>query len=259
MFYNINRLSDNRLTEPINSSESEVEDHNKTRNKIANSACWKRNVNKKKRMFGEEYVGFKKVEGKYIQDYFKAKRQLKPICNSKFCINSKTMYCTKIKKESRQELFDRFWKNMSWMSKKVYILSLIEKQNTKRATKEQSRRGFTNYYYLNVDNQRRRVCKTTFLNTFDIKDWTIRYWQQNIKSNPSTIPIQEQNTDVSSKIKSIEQFLDTLPKLPSHYCRKSSNKQYLEPIFRSKCELYRLYQKYSNDSQPASRTFFDTI
>lgn len=28
----------------------------------------------------------------------------------------------------------------------------------------------------------------------------------------------------------MEHFLDNLPKLPSHYCRKSSKKVYLEPI-----------------------------
>lgn len=49
-----------------------------------------------------------------------------------------------------------------------------------------------------------------------------------------------------------------LPKLPSHYTRKDSNKLYLEPIWESKSALYREYQRYSvkNEKPCASLALF---
>ena len=38
-----------------------------------------------------------------------------------------------------------------------------------------------------------------------------------------------------------EQFLDLLPELPSHYCRKTTQKRYLEQMIQSMADLYRLY------------------
>ena len=38
-----------------------------------------------------------------------------------------------------------------------------------------------------------------------------------------------------------EQFLDLFPKLPSHYCRKKTQKLYLEQTIQSMIDLYRLY------------------
>ena len=41
----------------------------------------------------------------------------------------------------------------------------------------------------------------------------------------------------------LRQFLLDLPKMPSRYCRQSSSKLYLEPIFQSFQEVFKLYQK----------------
>ena len=41
--------------------------------------------------------------------------------------------------------------------------------------------------------------------------------------------------------KSLRILLDKLPKVPSHYCRSSSSKMYLEPIVTSMAQLHQLY------------------
>lgn len=59
----------------------------------------------------------------------------------------------------------------------------------------------------------------------------------------------------------VKKYLTALPKLPSHYCRQSTSKLYLEPIIQSKSQLYRLYVDYSvlrNDSV-ASRRLFESV
>lgn len=39
----------------------------------------------------------------------------------------------------------------------------------------------------------------------------------------------------------LESFLNSIPNVESHYCRSSSKKRYLEPIWKSKTQLYRFY------------------
>ncbi|ESO96050.1 hypothetical protein LOTGIDRAFT_160035 [Lottia gigantea] len=48
----------------------------------------------------------------------------------------------------------------------------------------------------------------------------------------------------NAKVLSAKEFLNELPKLQSHYCRASSKKSYLEPIFTNFAELYRVYKDY---------------
>lgn len=44
-------------------------------------------------------------------------------------------------------------------------------------------------------------------------------------------------------------FIDSIPKLPSHYCRADSKKLYLEENFKNKTELYDLYEKHCEEQQ----------
>ena len=75
-----------------------------------------------------------------------------------------------------------------------------------------------------------------------------------------------QNTDAqqpkpqgsSSNRVMIREFLKTLPTMPSHYCRKSSSKNYIEPMFNSKAEVHQEYKKWCTGKliTPSSRQVF---
>ncbi|KAK3757497.1 hypothetical protein RRG08_050380 [Elysia crispata] len=56
----------------------------------------------------------------------------------------------------------------------------------------------------------------------------------------------------------VKEFLDRLPKMPSHYCRKDSNKMYLKSLFQSFADIYREYLKVcdSEGKPKMSRTVF---
>ncbi len=60
---------------------------------------------------------------------------------------------------------------------------------------------------------------------------------------------------IKEATKSANEFLDLLPKLPSHYARASTTKLYLEPIINSKKHLYELYKSHCqlNEKKCASR------
>lgn len=82
-----------------------------------------------------------------------------------------------------------------------------------------------------------QVCKKMFLLTLDLKEWSVRNWVSNTSSGSGiTIsPNHQKNIPKvgrkTNKNKRMIHFFDNLPKLPSHYCRSTSNKLYLESFF----------------------------
>lgn len=79
--------------------------------------------NKRQRMMGKEYIGFKKEGTKFVQNDSKSARIMIPICLSKKCFSGKAMYCSKLTEDARSEIFDEYWK-MTWQGKKsVYIFN----------------------------------------------------------------------------------------------------------------------------------------
>ncbi|KAJ4430834.1 hypothetical protein ANN_19425 [Periplaneta americana] len=72
---------------------------------------------------------------------------------------------------------------------------------------------------------------------------------------------KEVRKDGNSLMKNnVSKFLDKIPKLPSHYCRSSISKLYLEPHFSSFSELYRVFKEecnsYNNIQPVAGRDLF---
>lgn len=47
-------------------------------------------------------------------------------------------------------------------------------------------------------------------------------------------------------------WLDMIPKVPSHYCRKSTNRLYIESTFKSKSHMYRVYQDWCKENNQSS-------
>lgn len=54
---------------------------------------------------------------------------------------------------------------------------------------------------------------------------------------------------ISEKKKIIVEWFEKLPKVPAHYCRASSSKLYLEPLWQTKKELYDTYKEYCNENR----------
>lgn len=104
-----------------------------------------------------------------------------------------------------------------------------------------------------------------FLNTFDLKEWMVRHWvnetaNNKLKdSNDIAMPSKARLPAVLKKgLEVLETFLDNLPKLESHYCRSSSKRLYLEPLFQTKTDVYRLYKDYcdTNSAKELSLVHF---
>lgn len=130
-------------------------------------------------------------------------------------------------------------------------------------------------------------CKKMFLNTFCLGEKSVHSWLkkspldkafnqninehincidelENINENlldmndtpplPNTLPLAQKKAGVC-------QFLDSLPKMESHYCRARTSKSYLEPVWESKTQLYNEYKRIclEKKDEPASRVLFTKI
>lgn len=217
---------------------------------------WYRNKIKKLRLTGKEYKGYQRNKnGKITQGISRPARKLAEACKSVSCEKSKQRFCKLFYEETRLLIFNKFWNNMgSWEEKKGYVLGNVEYVEKKRqSTQGPSRRKGTYLYYLRAkENERKRVCKKMFLGTLGLKEDMVHDWLANTEHGlkiRSAEEVQSLKTrsDRTLKIEKrnyLRQWFEILPKISSHYCRKDTNKLYLEQLFQSKVDLYRVYQDY---------------
>ncbi|GFN74480.1 hypothetical protein PoB_000098600 [Plakobranchus ocellatus] len=132
--------------------------------------------------------------------------------------------------------------SMSWLQKEVLVKSLVHKCDVKRHRVDQSEpnRKNTLKYSLNNGSGLIPVCKKMFLSTTGL---TQHYIRTKVCDSPSS-PSHEKEPKSSSSRSAIKEFLASLPSVPSHYCRKSSTKKYLESSFNSKADIFRLYKDW---------------
>ena len=78
------------------------------------------------------------------------------------------------------------------------------------------------------------------------RDWVLKYVRvHSMHTSPSSRK-QHRNTDADKREKVLiaREFLESLAKLPSHYCQKDSQKLYRESVITSRTHLCKVFQEY---------------
>lgn len=222
------------------------------RSKRSRPETWKRNETKIKRMKGQNYIGYTRTRDGRVTHEKQRPARMSLICNSEHCLKNRR-YCTQFSKDYTEQIFSKFW-DLSWEQKKVYVCTLVDYAPKKRAyTDGPSRRSGTFIYHLKKENQKLQVCKKMFLGTLGLKEKMVQSWIKSseagiIQNVPKVMNRQLVQRNDTRTIH-LKQFFDSLPKQPSHYCRKDSSKVYLEQTFRTKSQIYSLYkEKCQQDS-----------
>ena len=233
--------------EDIDHEEVVQHESKKKRRKKRDPSDWNRSRQKQARMQGKLYKGITKIyDGKWQHSKVKSERKLKPRGCSNQCATSKVRQCSKISEEDRERLFSDFWSNLTWEQKKVYITSSVTQSDVKRKTIEGESRKQSSYaYHLVINDCRYSVCKNMFLNTLDIGEKTVYSWKQNTTvaaGLPSSAKVKK-SKDQSMVRKTAYDFLEKLPKVESHYCRSTTTKQFVEPFFSTKADLFKAYKE----------------
>lgn len=243
------------------------------RRKKADPEQWKKNLNKRLRMEGKAYLGYDAPKGEKIQhNKNRPERSMGPPCTSDFCKKSAVRRCDEFTENNRNHIFESFWKTMDWSQRKIYVGNNVTVVGKKRVTTSgPSRRGGTLKYYLPLtreDNTSERipVCRKMFVNTLCLGTFTVQSWAK--KSRSGILPSRENECRArnitprrTAQDVIINEFFDSIPKLPSHYNRKDTSKLFIEPIFRNKSHLYQVYKQFCNgkNSQPFSIKKFDVV
>lgn len=203
----------------------------------------KKERNKHRREQGQSYLGryFDKERNKFVE-VEKEERKLGPRCSCKTSFH----HCKDISDEDRLTIYQSVWK-MSWNEKRIFVKMSVDTEEVKerRPTWGPMRRNKTFLFYLKGSGDRKRVCREMFLQTTGLKKWWIQETLKKMASTTDSDDVQTRQNNcrstVSDGVTFIREFLDRLPRMPSHYCRKDTTKSYLEPSFQSFADLYREY------------------
>jgi len=208
-------------------------------------------------MEGKSYKGIQKVEGRRMHISDKAERKIGDANCGRRC--TRLRQCDQITGQHRKDIHSKFWLHMNWDEKQIYIASLVERTAPVKTTVAEgnSRRGYSYQYFLEVGTERFRVCKSMFLSTLGIGEHTLYGWIETTDDNG----MRKQKVDrikrqvSSEKTEKAKEILEKLPKVESHYCRFSTERQYVEPLYRTFTELFNSYKDYctSSDIPPISR------
>lgn len=229
---------------PTNTAaDTEEQNNQKKRKKV--KGVNKRIINKRLRMCGEDYLGFTKPRGQ--RNTFHNMNRPERKLGSRCCCQSKAkkLRCESLTEANRQRVFQKFWSDMNWDQRKVFVCNSVKSAVPKRPKKKDdvSRRSQTYHYELTG----LPICKKMYLSTLALGEWSVRNWVSGsengmTESSENRVSKRKKRLDIHlESTQFLRQFLDNLNKLPSHYCRKDTGKLYLEQIFQSYAQLHRVY------------------
>lgn len=253
-------------------------EHSSSAGERKKNYCGKKKKTLQIRIRGVSYIGYKRTSLKVItHGQIRDARSIKGRCSHNSLPKKKTnssFMCTQITDEDRKNIFDNFWKNhKTWHEKKAYIKGLVATRDIKRRRKEVTGKHFKSeghdLFLPTGTGQKVKVCRFFFLNTIDLGRDTFMRWVKRDKrsSSPSVSENGEETATVIkdkvqiNKAKKVREWLDLLPKVPSHYCRASTTKKYVESTFRSYLHMYDVYKKWCtvNELVPVGRVQFTGI
>lgn len=237
------------------SATEETASKRKKRRGKRNGNEYKRQKNAEMRLFGKSYVGFKKdASGKYKQIKQIDEKKIGPRCRGHTRMKKggprQSFFCDQINDEERSRLFSEFWALPNWDSKKTYIKNNVlhsEPKYKRNDSIDVSRKKTTFRFYFSMSDGNRgkvkkQVCKQMFMHTISIGERPLRDWVKPPETSSSQSSTSVENISASENaIIELKEWLNSLAKVESHYCRASSDKLYLEPVWGSMRDFYRKY------------------
>ncbi|RVE40000.1 hypothetical protein evm_015350 [Chilo suppressalis] len=226
-----------------------------SRKRTRNVSNWAKNVAKRARQAGEAYVSVykdKSQEGKLI-----ASRSIRPGCHEK-CRNKCRTY---LSEEDRILLFKEFWAIETHKEKWEYLARRVDTCPVKdRKTHWESRRNESRSYSFRSNGRVVKVCKVMFLDTLDINEqWVktalLKQGMGSALESDNRGKNCGRRTLNSDLVANVKEHIQLFPKVPSHYCRKDSNRDYLDENL-SLPKMYTFYEAWMKKNRPAGEHKF---
>lgn len=224
-------------TNKVNSAQDEeIRDDNtqrRGRKRKKNKENWKQSIRKRKCQAGKEYVDAK---GR--------RKEQRNIKTRKDCDTKCKFLCSrKLSEQERAEYFETFWRLNDSEKNNFYINTTQKTEKQRKRTNENlSRRKYSYKYFFNKNSEKIRVCKQYYLTTLDISQRRIQWFYAKKATNSFT---DKRGTNTKKRHSNeaedyIKQHIRSFPRMPSHYCRQSTQKEYMEADM-SLAKMYSLY------------------
>jgi hypothetical protein len=221
-------------------------------------------VRKKSRMSGNSYIGFRKDPQQGLINVEKASKNMLARCEHQTACK---YACSNVSEDARQRKFDEFWKLDSWLAKKSFVrglvatrLPIVQRRHNRlnpEVSKRKPKELIRDCYLATETGQKVLVCRKFFLNTLCIGrnqflSWTKEWTDTEHKDPKYTVCLKKQMA---------ADWIDALPKVPSHYCRSSSTRTYVEASFITINRMYLAYCDYAKEHSTDSicRQLFSDI
>ncbi|XP_060810035.1 uncharacterized protein LOC132904130 [Amyelois transitella] len=236
-------------TSSENSADSSISPIRKTRKRQREPESWKFNTAKRLSNTGQSYLS---VRTKKTVDA----RKVKPPCNEKCRLKC----FSKFTEQERKTYFDKYWDLRDINIQRAYIKScMVEIKPKYKYSKNENPRKSNYAFYLNRSNTKERVCKTFFINTFDITDRMIRTVKEkcdehNFLSEDKRGKHGNHRKIDSTLVRDIKSFIASIPRVESHYTRATSSCEYISPG-RTLTEIYQDFVELQQKNGRSSGKF----
>lgn len=198
---------------------------------------------KQKRQSGQEYISEKTKR-------VVPARKMKKSCVGNECLRTGRK-CSEISENDREKIFEEFYKLADLHKEQEFVARHIETRDPKHR-KPTGRRKKSHVYFLTNNGKRLQVCKNTFLATLGIGEKFAQVVLAKI-TDTGIVAEDKRGGRQSQKIieaenqerEKINQHIDRFPRVESHYCRASSNREYLN----SELTLSKMNEMYKAENE----------
>ncbi|XP_069697133.1 uncharacterized protein [Periplaneta americana] len=219
------------------STESEYE-HALGRKRKIQKENWKKEVAKKKRNAGEDYVSTK--TGKKVSA---KKFKVSERCCPKKCF-------LRIEANNQEIIHNSFWATGDKNIQDTLMLSLIDRKNLSRISNEPKsgrNRSCSYIYHLKIKEEKVVVCKSLFQNVLNVTEGRIKTVLQALKSG--AITVEDKRGKHSNRLHKItmeiwEMVQSHWDLFPSHYCQGRSHRKYFDNPDLNVAKLFKSFQTY---------------
>ena len=204
--------------------------------KKATPENWKRNIKKKLKLQGKEYLT---ESGKCVSEKSVEKVD---------CSKCRFKCSSEVNESKRQEIFRQFWNIGNYERQRAFVASYVTEQKSKGL--EGCIREMARTYFLPYADGNVRVCKKFFLATLSIGKKVVDYA---LKKKVSGVYV---GTDMRGKkpsgnkfpshvIDFVHKHIESFPRTASHYTRKDSQREYLDQNLNIR-KMYKLYTELAS-------------
>lgn len=207
-----------------------------------------RRLTRKRQVYRNEWKSVKISKEYNHGQRYKRKGQVAQRKPGPRCSCKKTMYkCKEVSDDQRVRVFSSFWDDLgnATLRQNFIVAHVFPVQKKRQICSPTRHRGGNHRFTLPLqDGTTVHVCKAFFLSTLQISDQMVL---PNLRKavngiRPPTIRPPPANKIPDDIKQTIRDHINKFYRIESHYCRSTTQREYLEPTLNKK-KMYLLYQQ----------------